>query len=605
MKHHFRARRGPAKPAAPWIQWLLLALLLTWIGPAAFTQTSDVAARRKALTDLLAEQWEYTLRNNPVRASMLGDKRWNDKLEDLSQEAIDKDLAEEKKFLSRFEAMDTTGLPTQEALNKTLMVRNLKMRLEGAHFKPWEMPVSQYSGIHTNLAGLANVLSFQTVKDYEDFIARMKAMPVMFDQTIIQMRKGMADGLMQPRYLLEQVAQQANSIATQEPEKTPFARPFLNFPKTFSEEDQKRLRQEGLAAIRGAVLPAYVNYTRFVRDEYAPKGRTEPGLWALPDGAARYQFAIRQITTTDLTPDAIHQIGLKQIEEIDSQMQAIARQLGFKDVASLNEHIKNDKSLYGTSGQQMLDLYKKYVDGMEPELPKLFGRLPKNKLEVIPMETSRSKNSVPADYTGGAPDGSRPGHINVNEYDPEHRLLLNVEAIAYHEGIPGHHLQISIAQELQDLPAFRRNGGYTAFVEGWALYSEQLGKDVGRYQDPYSNYGRLENEMWRAIRLVVDTGVHAKHWSRDQMVEYFHRYTAMDEPNVQTEVDRYISWPAQALAYKLGQLEILKLREQARQKLGGKFDLRAFHDEILGNGALPLDVLDQEVTTWIAGREKP
>jgi uncharacterized protein (DUF885 family) len=237
-------------------------------------------------------------------------------------------------------------------------------------------------------------------------------------------------------------------------------------------------------------------------------------------------------------------------------------------------------------------------------LPKLFGRLPKNKLAVIPMEASRSKNSVPADYTTGAADGSRPGHINVNEWDPEHRLLLNVEAIAYHEGIPGHHLQLSLAQELQDLPAFRRHAGYTAYVEGWALYSERLGMEVGRYQDPYSNYGRLENEMWRAIRLVVDTGVHEKHWSRDQMVAYFHRYTAMDELNIQTEVDRYIAWPGQALAYKLGQLEILKLREEAKQKLGDKFDIRAFHDEILVNGALPLDVLDSEVTAWINSHGK-
>jgi uncharacterized protein (DUF885 family) len=252
----------------------------------------------------------------------------------------------------------------------------------------------------------------------------------------------------------------------------------------------------------------------------------------------------------------------------------------------------------------VLDLYTNYARDMEPELPKLFGHLPKSKLTVIPMEASRSKNAVPADYTDGAADGSRPGHINVNEWDPEHRLVLNIEAIAYHEGIPGHHLQLSLAQEMQNLPEFRRHAGYTAFVEGWALYAERLGKEVGHYQDPYSDYGRLENEMWRAIRLVIDTGVHEKHWTRDQMVGYFHRYTAMDEPNVQSEVDRYIAWPGQALAYKLGQLEILKLREQARQTLGAKFDIRAFHDEVLGNGALPLDVLDSDVSSWIDSQSK-
>jgi uncharacterized protein (DUF885 family) len=570
-----------------------------FVGKPFSARQSGLDARRKQLNDLLAERWEYTMRTNPVFASMLGDKRWNDKLADASQTFIDQDLAQTRTFLARFEAIDTTGFPGQEVLNKTLMIRNLKMDLEGARFKPWETPVSQFNGIHIELPDLVTVLSFETVKDYEDYIARLKAMPLLFDQTETQMRKGLAEALMNPRFLLEKVVVQAKNIAVQEPQNSPFAHPFANFPKPFSEADQKRLREQGLSTIRDSVVPAYKKFTAFVRDEYAPKGRTEPGVWSIPDGSARYRFDIRQLTTTNLTPEQIHELGLKQIDEIEAEMFAIAHQLGFKDIAALNEHIKTDRSFYATSGQQVLDLYTNYVNAMEPELPKLFGRLPKSKLAVIPMEASRAKDSVPADYTDGAPDGSRPGHINVNEYDPEHRLTLNVEAIAYHEGIPGHHLQISIAQELQNLPDFRRNADYTAFVEGWALYSERLGREVGRYQDPYSNYGRLENEMWRAIRLVVDTGVHDKHWSRDQMVAYFHRYTAMDEPNIQTEVDRYIAWPGQALAYKLGQLEILKLREQAHQQLGDKFDLRAFHDEILANGALPLDVLDSEVSAWI------
>ncbi|MGC2767847.1 MAG: DUF885 domain-containing protein, partial [Candidatus Acidiferrum sp.] len=575
---------------------LCLCLLVLFVGKPFSARQSGLDARRKQLNDLLAERWEYTMRTNPVFASMLGDKRWNDKLADASQTFIDQDLAQTRTFLARFEAIDTTGFPGQEVLNKTLMIRNLKMDLEGARFKPWETPVSQFNGIHIELPDLVTVLSFETVKDYEDYIARLKAMPLLFDQTEAQMRKGLAEALMNPRFLLEKVVVQAKNIAVQEPQNSPFAHPFANFPKPFSEADQKRLREQGLSTIRDSVVPAYKKFTAFVRDEYAPKGRTEPGVWSIPDGSARYRFDIRQLTTTNLTPEQIHELGLKQIDEIEAEMFAIAHQLGFKDIAALNEHIKTDRSFYATSGQQVLDLYTNYVNAMEPELPKLFGRLPKSKLAVIPMEASRAKDSVPADYTDGAPDGSRPGHINVNEYDPEHRLTLNVEAIAYHEGIPGHHLQISIAQELQNLPDFRRNADYTAFVEGWALYSERLGREVGRYQDPYSNYGRLENEMWRAIRLVVDTGVHDKHWSRDQMVAYFHRYTAMDEPNIQTEVDRYIAWPGQALAYKLGQLEILKLREQAHQQLGDKFDLRAFHDEILANGALPLDVLDSEVS---------
>jgi uncharacterized protein (DUF885 family) len=580
-----------------------LCLLLLFVAQPFSARQSSLEARRKQLNDLLAERWDYTMRTQPVFASMLGEKRWNDKLDDLSQTFIDRDLAQTKTFLAGFEAIDTTGFPEQEVLNKTLMVRNLKMDLEGARFKPWESSVSQFDGIHIGMPELVTVLSFETAKDYSDYIARLNAMPLLFDQTEIQLRKGIADGFMPPRFLLEKVVVQANNVATQQPEQTPFARPFDNFPSSISEVDKKRLHEQGLSAIRDSVLPAYKKFTAFVRDDYAPKGRTEPGVWALADGPARYRFAIRQLTTTDQTPEQIHELGLKQMDEINAEMLAVAQELGFKDIATLNEHIKTDRRFYAASGQQVLDLYANYVHEMEPLLPQLFGHLPKNKLAVIPMGASRAGDSVPADYSPGAADGSRPGHINVNEYDPEHRLTLNIEAIAYHEGIPGHHLQISIAQELQNLPAFRRNADYTAFVEGWALYSERLGREVGRYQDPYSNYGRLENEMWRAIRLVVDTGVHDKHWSRDQMVALFHRYTAMDEPNIQTEVDRYIAWPGQALAYKLGQLEILKLREKARQELGPKFDIRSFHDEILANGALPLDVLDTQVTAWIAAHK--
>src|SRR6267154_1396238 len=584
----------------------LAAFALVVCGALGAAQAvSSVEARRKALNDLLAEQWEYRLRTSPLFASFLGDKRWNDKLDDLSQAAVDKDLQETQKFLNRFEAIDTSGFPEQEALNKTLMVRDLKMQLDSARFRPWEMPVDQQNGIQIGLPDLVTVLSFQSVKDYEDYISRLRQIPLALDQTTVQMRKGMADKLMPPRFLLGKVVDQCKNLASQTPEQSPFAQPFSNFPKDISASDQKRLREAGLAAIKESVLPAYIRFTVFVRDEYGPKGRVEPGIWSLPDGADRYRFEIRRMTTTEMAPNEIHGLGLKQVDEIEAEMLALAQKLGFKDLASLNAYIKNERRFYATSGQQLLDLYSKYAHEMEPELSKLFGHLPSSKITVIPMEVSRAKNAVPADYTDGTSDGSRPGHINVNEWDPEHRLLLNVEAIAYHEGIPGHHLQLSIAMELSDLPQFRKYEDYTAFVEGWALYSERLGKEVGRYQDPYSDYGRLENEMWRAIRLVVDSGVHEKHWSRNQMVAYFHRYTAMDEPNVQSEVDRYIAWPGQALAYKLGQLEILKLRQHAKDQLGDKFDIRAFHDEVLDGGALPMDVFKERIEDWIALQKTP
>lgn len=555
--------------------------------------------RRKALNDLLAEQWEYHLRSSPINASFLGDKRWNDRLDDFSQEFVDKDLDQTRKFLARFEAIDTTGFPEQESLNKALIVRDLKMTVAGARFKTWEMPVNQENGIQIFLPDLVTTLSFQSVKDYEDYISRLRQLPRALDQITAQMRKGMADKLMPPRSLLLQAVDQCQALASATPEKSTFAQPFLKFPKDISPPDQKRLHEAGLAAVNESVLPAYTRFTAFIRNEYAPKGRSEPGIWALPDGAERYRYEIRHMTTTSMTSNEIHALGLKQVNEIEAEMLMMAHKLGFKDLATLNAHILKERRFYATSGKQLLDLYAGYVRDMEGDLPKLFGHLPKSKLLAIPMEESRSKNAVPADYTDGTADGLRPGHINVNEWDPQHRLLLNVEAIAYHEGIPGHHLQISLAHELSNLPQFRRYEDYTAFVEGWALYSERLGKEVGRYKDPYSDYGRLENEMWRAIRLVIDTGVHEKRWSRDQMVSYFHRYTAMDEPNIQTEVDRYIAWPGQALAYKLGQLEILKLRQYAKDQLGPKFDIRAFHDEILRDGALPLEILDQRTRAWV------
>ena len=581
----------------------VLVILCISCGYAQSAEPSqNVQARLRRLHSLFDEQWQYEMRTHPELATSIGDNRYNDRLSDESAEAVQAELEQARKFLARLEAISPSGLPPEDALSRELMVRDLRLELQGARFKNWEMPVNQRGGPHLEFPSLVAITPFNTVKDYENYLSRLRRMPRVVDQVIANMRLGTRDGLMQPRYLLEKVAPQADEIASTTGTASPFYKPLRQFPAEIPEGDQKRLRDAVLRTISGQIIPAYQRFSKFVREEYAPKGRSEPGVWALPDGDARYRYAIRQITTTDLTPDEIHEIGLRELHQTEQEMLAVAKQFGFNDLATFNKHIKNDRKLYATSGQQLLDLYAKYVREIAPDLPKLFGRLPKAKLVAIPMEGSRSKNAVPADYDNGTPDGSRPGHINVNEWDPEHRLLLNVEAIAYHEGMPGHHLQISLAQELNDLPNFRKHAEYTAFVEGWALYSERLAKEVGKYQDPYSEYGRLENEMWRDIRLVIDTGVHAKHWSRDQMVEYFHKYTAMDEPNIQTEVDRYVSWPGQALAYKLGQLEILRLRDDAREKLGPKFDVRSFHDEVLGSGPLPLDVLHSRVQAWIGAQ---
>jgi uncharacterized protein (DUF885 family) len=580
-----------------------LTSLLLCASVFAATPQPDLESRRKALNDLLAERWEYTLRNSPIYASILGDKRWNDKLDDFSQKAIDDDLDQSQKFLVRFEAIDTTGFPEQEALNKTLMARDLQVALDGAKFKAWEMPVSQFGGIHIYLPQLVSVLSFQSVKDYEDYISRLKQIPRLFDENIIQMRKGMSESLMPPRILLEKVVTQANGLAIQAPDVSPFAQPFTKFPDSVSATDQKRLREQGLAAIRDSVLPAYVNFTKFVREEYAPKGRTEPGVWSLPDGPERYAFRVKESTTTDLPPEEIHQIGLAQVKEIEARMLGVANQLGYKDLKSFSASLQTNPKVHVHSRKEILDLYQKYTDQMYLKLPSMFGRLPKARLQILPVEEFREKEAS-TEYVQGSQDGSRPGHIMVNTSNFEKGTTVDIETTTYHEGVPGHHMQIAIAQELPQLPPFRQNEYYTAYTEGWALYSERLGKEVGFFQDPYSYYGHLQDDMLRAIRLVVDTGFHYKHWTRQQVVDFFHDHSAIDEAEVQSETDRYMAWPAQALGYKIGQLEILKLRQYAKDQLGDKFSLSNFHDEVLGAGALPLDVLSARIHEWVATQKQ-
>jgi len=566
----------------------------------AQTPKQTLEARRDELNRLLADEWEYTLRTQPELATQVGDNRYNDRLSDFSDKAIADDLEHTRQALTRFEAIDVTGFPEQEKLNRALMLRSLHETLDSAQFKDWEMPATQFGGIHLGYASLPFDSPFRNVKDYEDYLSRLHQIPRVLEQAMGHMRDGLRDHRMPPKYLLEKVSTQAQQIADDPLDRSPFTDPLRKFPDSISEADQKLQREKIEGAVKNEVAPAYAKFAKFVRDDYAPHGRLDPGVWALPDGEARYRFAVRHQTTTDFSADKIHQLGLKSVAEIETQMLTIAKAQGFSDLKSFNDHIRQDPKLHAQSGQQLLDLYTHYRDQMYGRLPQLFGRLPKNKLAVVPMESFRSASAPPADYSIGAGDGSRPGRINVNEYAPEKRLLLNVEAIAYHEGVPGHHLQFSIAQELTGLPPFRKyNLDLNAYTEGWAFYSERLGKEVGFYQDPYSDYGRLQNEMWRAVRWVVDTGVHSQHWTRQQMVDFFHEHTAMDDENISTEVDRYIAWPAQALSYKMGQMKILELRARAQRELGAKFDLRAFHDAVLDQGPLPLDILEMKINEWI------
>jgi uncharacterized protein (DUF885 family) len=587
------------------------ALLLLVPAPPARPQAAaapastaaSVETNRKTLNTIFEDYWQDNLKHSPEFASILGDKRYNDQVSDYSVKAFNEMLEREQNFLMRLSAVDTAGLTDQEKISRDLLLRQFAEDVEAADFKEWEMPVNQMDGFHTIYPQLMEQLSFTTVKDYDDWIARLHALPHAFDQVTANMSIGMDDHRLPPKYLLEKVLEQVKELANQKPADSPFALPLKSFPATIKPAEQERIKTETLDAIQKEVLPAYLRFARFLEVSYVPAGRTELGVSALPDGAKYYQFLIRRTTTTNLTSEQIHQIGLDEVKKDEAEMLAIARKLGFKDLTSFRASIKTNPKLHPASADALLDAYRGYLTPMQARLPQLFGRLPKAKFEVAKVPEFLEKTAASASYEIGAADGSRPGRIRVDTYNATERNLAEVEAVAYHEGLPGHHLQLSIAQELEGVPTFRKYEGYTAYVEGWGLYAERLGKDLGLYQDPYSDYGRLDGDIERAIRLVVDTGVHSQHWTRQQMVDFFHDHSSIDETEVQAEVDRYVAWPTQALAYKIGQLKILELRDRAKTALGDRFDLRAFHDQVLDSGALPLDVLSDRIDAWIAAQK--
>ena len=568
--------------------------------PAQAGPPAPAAERSRALARLFDEYWQYVLKTSPETATFLGDARYNDAWSDYSASAFNANLARETEFITRLGAIDTTGLPEQERLSSELLLRSLVEDQEGARFKEWEMPVSQFDGPHLTFPQVIAVMPFATVKDYDNYIARLNKIPAVFAQVQQAMDAGLADGRTVPQMLMAKAQDQVAKLAAAKPEDSPFATPLKKMPAGISAADAKRIQTEAMDAITGKVLPSYDRFGRYLKAQYVPGARTTLGATDLPDGKAYYNFRIRRSTTTARTADQLHQLGLDEVERDETEMQVIAKKLGFSDLKTFNAALKTDPKQHPTSAEQLIAAFQKPLAAMQTKLPDLFGRLPKATLEVKPVPAYREANSAPAYYEGATPDGKRPGTFFANTYHFADRQLFTAEAIAFHEGIPGHHLQISISQELQGIPEFRKEGGYTAFVEGWGLYAERLGKDVGFYTDPYDDYGRLQADIWRAIRLVVDTGVHSKGWTRQQMVDYFHDHSAVDESSVQAEVDRYIAIPGQALAYKSGQLEFLELRERARTKLGPKFDIRAFHDEVLDSGALPLDVLERRVDAWIA-----
>ncbi|HFF4499028.1 TPA: DUF885 family protein, partial [Acinetobacter baumannii] len=555
--------------------------------------------RVKALNQLLQEQWEYTLKNNPETATTLGDLRYNDRWTEFSKNQIEKDKKTTQNFLKRFEAIDSTGFSATDQLNKDLMIYQLKETLKNYDLKLYEMPFNQMWGLHLQFPGFISSIPFDNAKQYQDYISRLKQIPLILEQGIQLAKQGQKDGLMPPKYLIEKVAKQITSIAMPAGKDSVFASPLKQFPKNISKAEQERLSREILQAIDQNVRPAYQKLGTFIQKDYLPYGRQHEGIWSLPNGDELYRFYVENNTTTSESPENIHQLGLKEVARIEAEMLKIAKAQGFNDLKSFQQSLKTNPAVFPKSREEILEIYRGYIAQMQPELPKLFGLLPKNKVEVLPVEQYREKEAAGAEYHQGTPDGSRPGQVYVNTGDFSERSKISMEATAYHEAIPGHHMQIDIAQNLPNLPMFRKQPNHTAYIEGWALYAEQLGKDVGFYKDPLSDYGRLSSELFRACRLVVDTGVHYKKWTRQQMIDFMREHSALDEPDIQAETDRYIAIPAQALAYKMGQLKILELRELAKHELGDRFDIKAFHDMVLNAGTLPLNILDARIKNWI------
>ncbi|MFZ0137409.1 MAG: DUF885 domain-containing protein [Candidatus Sulfotelmatobacter sp.] len=554
-----------------------------------------VADRLAAQNALFEDSYQTDLRNFPERATAYGDYRYNDKLAEYSLDAILQRHKTDEAFLVQIEAIPSTGFSDQDQLSHDLLIRVLQQRIADFDLKEYEMPINQQNGIHTSLADLPLSMPFDSVKHYEDYIARLHQIPRVLTQTTEVLRAGMKDKLMPVKFLAEKLPVQCQGIV----DADPFLLPTKKYPADISPEDQKRLTQQITDAIHTDVIPAYKTFAAFLSTEYAPEGRTTLSITSLADGEKRYENDIHARTTTRMKPDEIHQLGLREIDRIQAEMTAIAKKEGFADLASFRASIKTNPKYIPTSADQILDDFRHYIAQMEPKLPELFTLLPKSPVTVEAIPPFQS--AAATHYVTGTPDGKRPGRVVVATSNFAQRSMIDDEAVAYHEGVPGHHMQLSVQQQLTGLPKFRLHGlGFNAYIEGWALYAEELGKEVGFYQDPVSDYGRLSSELFRAVRLVVDTGIHSKGWTRDQVVEFMRKSGAVDEPTVQSETDRYIAWPAQALSYKLGQLKIRELRERAKKELGPKFDIRKFHDEMLNGGTLPLDLLEARTEKWIA-----
>ena len=577
-----------------------IAIALFWLTLAvAGAAQADATADFQALLD---EHWEWTLSSSPEMASALGDRRFNQAWQDNSIDAIERRHKQAREFLRRTYAIDRNALEDDELLNYELFRRQLQDAVDKHQFKGYLLPFSQRGGVQ-NLNNLTNQLTFATIQDYDDWLARLGKIDQVIDQTIKLAERGRKSGIISPRILMERIPDQISAQLVEFAADSPFFTLFDTLPESFSAADRERLRAAATETIEETVLPAYRELDRYFNNKYLPAARESIGLSALPNGSAWYEYLAGSFTTTRMTPDEIHRLGLEEVSRIRGEMEEIIQEVAFDgSFADFLTYLRTDPQFYFDNPDDLLEAYLATSKRIDPELVNLFGKLPRMPYGVKPIPDSVAPDTTTAYYSPPAADGSRAGTYWVNLYRPEVRPKYEIEVLSVHEAMPGHHLQIALQQELEEMPNFRRFMGFTAFVEGWGLYSERLGYDLGLYQDPYSRFGQLTYDMWRAVRLVVDTGMHYKGWTRQQAIDFFKDNAAKAEHDIVNEIDRYIVMPGQALAYKIGQLKILQIRERAEVQLGKDFDIRAFHDELLGAGALPLDLLERRMDRWMAAQ---
>lgn len=578
--------------------WPVLILALTI--PTLMAQQSNAA---KALHDLFAAEWEYDMQDSPEFASDLGDRRWNDRWSEETLEHFAKNHQHNQEVLARLAKIDRSALSAEDQLSYDLFKKNYQEWIEGYKFHGVLLRLNQRGGIQT-VDELADSLRFQTLKDYEDWLTRMRTFPVLMDQNIALMRQGIKERMVHPKVIMQRIPAQIDKQIVSDPTQSGFYKPFLHFSNEISAADRERLQREAKQAVEQQIVPAFKKFKEFFVGEYLPACFDQVGIWQQPNGLEHYAHLARVFTTTNATPEEIHQIGLKEVARIRGEMDKVMAESGFKGSRQeFFNFLRTDPQFYYKNSDDLFEAYQAMAKSVDPNLVKVFKTLPREPYGVEAIPAVAAPDTTAAYYRPGAADGSRAGTYFVNLYKPETRPKWEMTVLTLHESVPGHHLQIARAHELGDQPMFRRFGDYTAFVEGWGLYAESLGDDMGLYKDPYSKFGQLSYQMWRAVRLVVDTGMHTKHWTREQAIQYFMENAPRPELDVVNEIDRYIAWPGQALAYKMGELKIHELRLRAHDQLGSAFDLKEFHDVVLGSGPLPLDILERNVNQWIAEKK--